>query len=185
MGFKQKGVGASHGLAAGECRSIGGPAKAGDEHTIEREQTMKSKAILASLLVLGVVMIGCQRMMVPGAEVTKSGNIMFKAEACSPIMKADDPMAMVEAQTAAAAMAKANLLEKIKGAYITSKVAVKDLSFASEGAMVDVDGMLARINIEYKPLERTGPMAMIVTAVASLEMTKAQYDKMMMPPKPK
>ena len=155
---------------------------AGDEQTNNKEQTMKSKAILVSLLVLSVVAIGCKSQMVPGAEV-KGGCVKFMAEASSPILKADDAMAIVEAQTAAMAMAKANLLEKIKGAYITSHVQVKDLAFASEGAMVSTDGMLARISVECKPIERTGPMAMIVTAVASLNLTMEQYNKMMAPPK--
>ena len=60
---------------------------------------------------------------------------------------------------------------------------MKDLAFASEGAMVSTDGMLARISVECKPIERTGPMAMIVTAVASLNLTMEQYNKMMAPPK--
>ena len=146
---------------------------------------MKSRAILVSLLVLSVVFVGCNSTMVPGAEITKGGTILFKAEATAPVMKADDAMALVEARTAAAAMAKANLLEKIKGAYITSHVQVKDLAFAAESAVINADGMLARISVEYLPVDRTGPMAMVVTAVASLELSKEQYQKMMTPAKAK
>jgi len=131
---------------------------------------MRSRTVLVSLLALGVVLVGCRMMTVPGGEVTPNGTVMFSAEGSAPIVKADDAMALVEARTAAAAIAKANLLEKIKGAVITAHVQVKDLTFASEAAMVNVEGQLARVNIEYLPTERTGPMAMIVTARATLEL---------------
>ena len=62
---------------------------------------------------------------------------------------------------------------------------VKDLAFAAELAVVNADGMLARITVVYDPVDRTGPMAMVVTATASLELSKEQYQKMMTPAKPK
>jgi hypothetical protein len=146
-----------------------------DIQRVGKESTMRSKAILGSLLALTVLFVGCSTMTVPGAEVTDNGNLLFSAEASAPVMKADDAMAMLEAQTAAATMAKANLLEKIKGAFVAGKVEVKDLTFAAQGAATRVDGVLSRVNVTIMPMERTGQMAMVVTAVASLELTCEQF----------
>jgi hypothetical protein len=143
---------------------------------------MMSRIALVGLLVFGVAMAGCAQMMVSGADV-KGGTVTFKAQATTSIQKEDDPMAMVEAQTAAAAMAKANLLEKIKGAEIMSHTQVKDLAFAAQETMVRAEGTLARVDVTYLPMERTGPNARTVTAVATLTMTTEQYEKMMWRPK--
>jgi len=135
---------------------------------------MRTKAI-ACLMVLSVVLVGCSAVHVPGAVTTERGTLLFSAEGSSPIMKADDPLALLEARTAAAAIAKANLLEKIKGAYVASNVEVRDLTFAAESAGVSTEGLLSRVVVTYAPLERTGQMAMVVTAVASLELTCDQF----------
>lgn len=135
---------------------------------------MRSKVIVGSLLALTVLFTGCMTMVVPGAQVAH-GTVVFTAEGSVPLIKADDPMALVEARTAAAAMARAELLAKIKGAVVVGHVQVKDLTFASQEAAVQVDGVLARAEITYPPMERTGPMAMVVTAEARLEMTCAEY----------
>lgn len=136
---------------------------------------MRTKAILGSLLVLSVLFVGCSTMNVPGAQVTESGTLVFSAEGSSPIMKANDAMALLEARTAAAVIAKANLVEKIKGAYVAGSVEVRDLAFAAQSAGASTEGLLARAVVTYMPLERTGQMAMVVTAVASLELTVEQF----------
>jgi hypothetical protein len=136
---------------------------------------MKMKAMLASLVVLSVVLVGCSSMHVPGAEMTPRGTLLFSAEGYSPILKADDAMALLEARAAAATIAKANLVEKIKGAYVASNVEVRDLAFAAESAAVNTEGLLSRAEVTYMPLDRTGQMAMVVTAVASLELTCEQF----------
>ena len=107
---------------------------------------MRSKAIVGSLLALTLMVSGCMTMVVPGAEVA-GGNVVFTAVGSAALVKADDPMALVEARTAAAAIARAELLAKIKGTAIESTVQVKDLTFASQEAELQVDGMLARTEI--------------------------------------
>jgi hypothetical protein len=134
---------------------------------------MRSKVIVGSLLALTALFAGCMGV-VPGAQVER-GTVAFTAEASVPLMKADDAMALVEARTAAAAMARAELLAKIKGAVVEGAVQVKDLAFATQQTNVHVDGMISRVQIEYPPMERTGPMAQVVTAVARLEMTCEEY----------
>ncbi len=135
---------------------------------------MRSKAIVGSLLALTLMVSGCMTMVVPGAEVA-GGNVVFTAVGSAALVKADDPMALVEARTAAAAIARAELLAKIKGTAIESTVQVKDLTFASQEAELQVDGMLARTEVNYAPMERTGQMAMIVTAEARLTLSCAEY----------
>ena len=134
-----------------------------------------SKWILACLLAVSVLLVGCGITPVPGAEITEEGCLLFSAEGASPVLKADDAMALLEARVAAAAMAKANLLEKIKGAYIAAEVETEDLAFASQAAGVSVEGILARATLAYEPADRTGRAAHIVTAVASLELTEEEF----------
>lgn len=138
---------------------------------------MRTKAMLAGLLVLGFVVIGCGTPMVPGATVTEDGTYLFSAEGTSPVLKADDAMSLLEAKVAAATIAKANLIEKIKGAAIDSMVRTEDLAFARQAASTNAAGLLARATVTYLPSDRTGREAMLVTAVASLELTPEQYRK--------
>lgn len=125
-------------------------------------------------MALTVLFAGCMSHVVPGAQVA-GGNVVFSAEASAPLMKTGDPMALVEARTAAAAMARAELLAKVKGAVVEGKVQVKDLTFETQQTAVHVDGMISRVEIEYPPMERKGPMAQVVTAVAHLEMSCQEY----------
>lgn len=138
---------------------------------------MRSKVIVGSLLALVVLLTGCIAPVVPGAQV-KAGTVVFTAEGSVPLMKTGDPMALVEARTAAAALARAELLTKIKGALVIGNVQVKDLTFASQEAVTRVDGMLSRAEITYPPAPHTGPMAQIVTAKARLAMTCGEYRRL-------
>jgi len=128
--------------------------------------------------VLSVFLVGCGMTQVPGAVCTENGTYLFSAEGSSPVLKPDDPMALLEARVAAATIAKANLLEKIKGAAVDSMVRAEDLAFAKQVANVNATGLLSRVTITYHPTDRTGRDAMIVTAVATLELSKDEIDNL-------
>ena len=122
--------------------------------------------------VLALVCIGCVQMAVPGATINEDGCVVFSAEGQAVAAKEDDALAMAEAKVAAAVVAKANLLEKVKGAMLTSNVSVGDLMFRSQEAELEVRGFLSRATVSYKepPATRLGTSP-VVTAVAELVLT--------------
>lgn len=125
--------------------------------------------------VLALVCIGCAQMAVPGATITDEG-IEFSATGEAVAAKEDDALAMAEAKVAACVVAKANLLEKIKGAMITSSASVGDLMFRSQEAELEVRGYLARatVTVEDAPDTRLGTSP-IVTAKATLVLSEEEY----------
>jgi hypothetical protein len=114
---------------------------------------------------LAVLLAGCVHRAVPGAVMTEEGTYLFEARGQSVIAKADDPLSLLEAELAAATMAKANLLEKVKGAFVTSNVLVGDLMLRSQEAAVIVEGFLSRATVYVE-----APSPPVVTAVAMLEL---------------
>jgi hypothetical protein len=122
--------------------------------------------------VLALVCIGCVQMTVPGATMTEDGCVMFSADGQAVAAKEDDALAGAEARLAAAVVAKANLLEKIKGAMVTSSASVGDLMFRSQEAELEVAGFLSRATVTYAaaPDTRLGTSP-VVTATASLVLT--------------
>ena len=126
--------------------------------------------------VLALVCIGCVQMAVPGATITDDGCVMFSADGEAVAAKADDALAMAEAKVAAGVVAKANLLEKIKGALITSSASVGDLMFRSQEAELEVQGYLARATVTYKAEEATRlAPSLIVKATATLVLSPEEY----------
>ena len=125
--------------------------------------------------VLALVCIGCVTMAVPGATITDDGCVMFSADGQAVATKEDDALAMAEARLAAAVIAKANLLEKVKGAMVSSSVAVGDLMFRSQEAEVKVQGFLSRATVTYAaaPDTRLGTSP-VVTATASLVLSQEE-----------
>jgi len=126
--------------------------------------------------VLALVCIGCVQMAVPGATITDEGCVMFSATGEAVAAKEDDALAMAEARVAACVIAKANLLEKIKGSMITSSASVGDLMFRSQEAELEVRGFLARatVSVEDEPATRLGTSP-IVTAKATLVLSEEEY----------
>jgi hypothetical protein len=126
--------------------------------------------------VLALVCIGCTSMMVPGATLTDDGCIMFSADGQAVAAKEDDALAMAEARLAAAVVAKANLLEKIKGAMVSSSASTGDLMFRDQEAQVKVMGFLSRATVTYQepPATRLATTP-IVTATASLTLSQEDY----------
>lgn len=133
---------------------------------------VKAALVLVGVLVLGLA--GC-RTPVPGAEEVTWGRFVFTAEATSIVAKEEDPVSLLEAQAAAATMAKANLLALIKGAEVSSEVTVGDLMFESQQASEHVDGFLARATISYA---EDCPLPGTVTACARLELSRRELKRL-------
>ncbi|MHC5034198.1 MAG: hypothetical protein ACYTFZ_04100 [Planctomycetota bacterium] len=139
---------------------------------------MKAKARLVIAGLLAVVLTGCVTV-VPGAEITERGTIVFWAQGQSIVAKEDDPFSRLEAEMAAAAVAKANLLAKVKGELITGNVQVGDLMLKSQEVAVMVEGFLGRANIEIVDAGLTRmPKPVVVTAIAALEMAPADLARL-------
>lgn len=137
---------------------------------------MKVKGLLVGLLVLSIVMVGCKSVSVPGSESATRKRVTFQGEGSSVVAKPDDPLALAEAREAAALLAKANLLAKIKGEYMTQTVRVGDLMFSSQEAAASVEGILARAKVTYRAPETRVPEPRMVTAVATLELTPEELE---------
>ncbi len=134
---------------------------------------MKVRSSLALIGVSMLLLVGCVAMpAVPGATV-EDGMVIFKGEGMSVVAKEGDPLSLVEAKTAAAVMAKADLLETIKGAFVSNRSEVRDLMFESQQAMVVVEGFLARSVVTYEEQAR-GVEPMVVKAKATLTLSCAQ-----------
>ena len=91
--------------------------------------------------------------------------------------KEDDPVSLLEAQAAAAIMAKANLLALVKGEFITGGTTVADLMFEGQEVQSRVEGLLARAIVTYD--EPIGiPVPGTVTAVARLTISRCELRKL-------
>ena len=116
---------------------------------------------------------------VPGASLTKDGTLLFTAQGQS-IAKADTgALGVARARLAAETVAKANLLEVVKGGLISSTVSVGDMMFQSQRATSVVNGWLAGVTVEISSLASeqsrlpdAKPVDQVITATASLELSE-------------
>ncbi len=139
---------------------------------------MKAKMAMVAIGVAVLLLAGCTTPVVPGGTPER-GAVVFEAEATAMAAKADDPMAMEEAKIAAATMAKANLLAKIRGEFLTSKVNVEGLMLESQAASARVQGWLSRATIEYPaPPANVPPSPLAVTAKATLRLNQSEYHQL-------
>jgi len=140
---------------------------------------MKNVGLWAVLLVLVSGISGCGASAVPGAEVTQSGGIAFTAQGSSVVAKEGDPLALLEARIAASTSAKAKLLEKVKGAYITGSETVGDLMFESQKASSEVEGWLRSVTVSFEAPEPTrSQKGQIITATAVLHLPKGKVENL-------
>ncbi len=139
---------------------------------------MKVKALFAGLLVVLLGTAGCAQTQVPGASDAGRSVVRFEATASSVVARPDDPLALEEASVAAAAMAKANLLSKIKGEQMTSTVRVSDLMFAGQEVSARSEGFLARATVTLREPEARAQEPRKVTAVATLELTNRELENL-------
>jgi hypothetical protein len=96
--------------------------------------------------------------------------VTFSADGTSAVSAEGDALAVAKAQVAAATLAKANLLEKIKGARVNNEVRVADLLFKSEAARTAVTGWLSRATLTPGETSRISEATMI-TCTATLSIT--------------
>ena len=132
---------------------------------------MRKKVALTVLGVLAIVLVGCAAApVIPGATINEDGAVVFSAEATSILDMPGSPLSEAKAEVAAATMAKANLLEVIKGAKVKSGVKVADLMFVSQEAEADVYGLLARANVTFASgPKRIEEQAITATATLTLD----------------
>lgn len=138
---------------------------------------MKAKAALAALGVVVLLVSGCRAAHVPGADDTRQGIVTFSATATSVIAKEGDPLSIEEAKLAAATLAKAALLGKIKGEFLTSTVTVDGLMFEAQEATSTVEGYMARARVTFEEQPRI-PEPTIVTATAELDLSPAELARL-------
>jgi hypothetical protein len=140
---------------------------------------MKGK--LALVCVVVALVAGCaapSASLVPGGKM-ENGIVTFSAMGKSVVAKEGDPLSEVEAEVAAITLAKANLLELIKGARVGGSVTVGDLMFESQEATLEMMGFLSRAEISVVPRaeSRLGTPP-YVAATATLRITKADLADM-------
>jgi len=141
---------------------------------------MKKVLAIALVGIMAIGLVGCATRLVPGAEWTEDGTILFMAEGVS-VASDGTPLAAAKARVASAVNAKANLLEKIKGAIVQGDVTVADLMFKSQNASTEVSGWLARASIDYEVPEgkrSEKPKATLIKAIASLELEPEDFENL-------
>ena len=119
---------------------------------------------------------------IPGSTVTQEGKLLFTAEGQSVAIAADGALGVAKARLAAETIAKAHLLEVLKGALITSSVTIGDLMFESHNVSTTVNGWLGGVTLEtgttandQSRLPDAEPIDQIVTATATLEISEQAW----------
>lgn len=120
---------------------------------------------------------------IPGSTHTENGTLLFTAEGQSVAAAEDGFMGIIKARLTAETIAKANLLEKVKGGLITSSVTVNDMKFQSHTANTQVNGWLGGAVLETSTtsedesnLPDAEPVDTIVTTEASLEISISAWN---------
>ncbi len=106
---------------------------------------------------------------IPGADVADDGTYIFKAEGTAIVMKPGEDMDVAGAKLAAETMARANLLKKIKGVYLTENITVADLLLQKQAARSETSGWLSRADVVCdSPEGRLRPKTVRATATLRL-----------------
>ncbi|RKX42927.1 MAG: hypothetical protein DRP64_08975 [Verrucomicrobia bacterium] len=120
---------------------------------------------------------------IPGSTLTQDGTLLFTAEGQSVAKAEDGAMGLTKARIAAETIAKANLLEIIKGGLISSTVTVGDMMFQSQTVSTKVNGWLGGALLKTETssekesnLPDAEPVDQIVTAQASLEVSLSAWE---------
>ena len=120
---------------------------------------------------------------IPGSVLTDNGTLLFTAEGQSVAKAVDGAEGQTKARMAAETIAKANLLELIKGGMISSSVSVGDMMFESQTVTSTVSGWLggAVVDTEVTAEEKSNlpdakPIDEIVTATATMEISISAWE---------
>ncbi len=122
---------------------------------------------------------------VPGSTLTQTGTLMFTAQGQSVAAAEDGALGIAKAQLAATTIAKANLLEILKGALISSSVTVGDMEFQSQAVSATVSGWLGGVIVETSSsateqsrLPDAEPVDQMITATATLELSSEAWENL-------
>ena len=151
---------------------------------------MKAKNIFVlTMAMAGVAMLsGCQtgntekaaaqEKTIPGGNVNEQGLLVFTAQGQSVAKAGEGAMGLAKARIAAETIAKANLLEVVKGALITGSVTVGDMEFESQAVSAQVNGWLSGAEVTttipdtmQSRLPGAKPVDQLVTATATLKLS--------------
>lgn len=143
--------------------------------------TMNKILMMACVTVTAIGLTGCDTLKQAGAT-RDGGNYVFSASAEAVASEPGDAANLAQARLAAAVNAKAALLEKIKGAKISSSATVADLMFKDQDAASMTRGWLSRAEVTYetKEADRLGDVDQegIIAATASLTLSRAELRKL-------
>lgn len=119
---------------------------------------------------------------IPGSTLTADGTLLFEANGQSVAEAEDGAAGLAKARMAAETIAKANLLEIIKGGLISSSISVGDMMFQSQQVSSEVSGWLGGVVLNTEStkekeshLPDAEPVDQIVTATASLEISLSAW----------
>lgn len=111
-------------------------------------------------------------------EAPAPTSVTFTSEGVS-VADPSDALSVAKAEITAATIAKANLLEKLKGSVLSNNVKVSDLMFVSQEAELSVYGWLNNVTVEIVEEEPPAPTnlpvespeSVVVTATATVEVS--------------
>ncbi len=122
---------------------------------------------------------------IPGSTLTQTGTLLFKAEGQSVAVAEDGALGVAKARLAAETIAKANLLEILKGALVTSSVTIGDMMFESQLVTTTVSGWLGGVTLEtgsstadQSRLPNAEPVDQMITAKATLELSAEAWENL-------
>ena len=136
--------------------------------------------VLHGLLLCGVGCLfaaGCASYQVPGAEKGEHGSYLFTSSGTALVEAPGDLRELTKAKMAAEAIARANLMKKIKGVHLTETVSVEDLVFSKQMARLETAGWLSRAEITFEQDTRRIEDE-VVHAHASLTLTRRDLDNL-------
>ncbi|MCK4564864.1 MAG: hypothetical protein KAU94_09345 [Verrucomicrobia bacterium] len=122
---------------------------------------------------------------IPGATLTQTGTLLFAAQGQSVAVAEEGPLGVAKARLAAETIAKANLLELLKGALISGSVTVGDMMFQSQLVSTTVTGWLGGVTLEtvstvneQSRLPNAEPVDQMITAKATLELSMEAWENL-------
>ncbi|MCH8541168.1 MAG: hypothetical protein LAT58_10425 [Opitutales bacterium] len=115
---------------------------------------------------------------VPGAERIDGGNYLFTSSGTALIKSPGGPKEIAQARVAAMALARAELVKKIKGVSVSESVSVEDLMMTKQAASTTAEGWLSRAIITIVPDHRNFEEG-AVTAEGSLVLSPKDLEDML------
>lgn len=128
--------------------------------------------LLSGMICLLAVGCATSRYHVPGAERVSGDSYLFTATGTALVESPGGLAEITKAKLAAEALARASLLKKVKGTYLTERVTVEDLMFADQQARAETAGWLSRVEIAFEENPRAFDEEEVVHARASMLLSR-------------